>query len=99
MRQVLVFFQMTRMMDIVEDYIEELRGWKCCRIDGSVPLAVRQDQIQLFQSDASIFVFLFSTRSGGQGLRSISLSLSVCLSLSTCLLPTLSFSTTQTSEP
>jgi ATP-dependent DNA helicase len=33
---VLLFFQMTRMMDIVEDYVTLLRGWKCCRIDGQV---------------------------------------------------------------
>ena len=32
--QVLIFFQMTKMMDIVEDYVTMLRGWKCCRIDG-----------------------------------------------------------------
>ena len=66
--KVLVFFQMTRMMDIVEDYLEELRGWRCCRIDGGVPMAQRQEQMQLFESDPDLFVFLLSTRSGGQGI-------------------------------
>ena len=29
------------MMDIVEDYLEEIRGWSSCRIDGAVGVCVR----------------------------------------------------------
>jgi hypothetical protein len=36
----LIFFQMTRMMDIVEDYLTLIRGWKFCRIDGGVAFQV-----------------------------------------------------------
>lgn len=68
--QVLIFFQMTRMMDIVEDYLTLLRGWKCCRIDGQVSFQERQERLKAFEGgdDEDYFVFLLSTRAGGLGI-------------------------------
>ncbi|EKX50630.1 hypothetical protein GUITHDRAFT_103852 [Guillardia theta CCMP2712] len=59
--KVLIFFQMTRMMDIVEDYVRDVRNWDCCRIDG-------KEQIHRFNHNSSSFIFLLSTRAGGLGI-------------------------------
>ena len=37
--RVLIFSQMTRLLDILEDYMR-LKGYGYCRIDGSTPMAV-----------------------------------------------------------
>jgi len=66
--KVLIFFQMTRMMDLVEDYLSQLRGWKCCRIDGSVAYQERQDQLKAYAQEDDTFIFLLSTRAGGLGI-------------------------------
>mmetsp|Transcript_20851 Transcript_20851/g.69606 ORF Transcript_20851/g.69606 Transcript_20851/m.69606 type:complete len:742 (-) Transcript_20851:72-2297(-) len=66
--KVLIFFQMTRMMDIVEDYVRDVRNWDCCRIDGKVSLQERQEQIHRFNHNSSSFIFLLSTRAGGLGI-------------------------------
>jgi ATP-dependent DNA helicase len=66
--RVLIFSQMTRMLDLIDCYLEE-RGLNRCRIDGGVQWEARRDQIRDF-NDASTdsFVFLLSTRAGGLGL-------------------------------
>lgn len=63
----LIFSQMTRMLDILEDYLE-LSGHKYCRIDGSIPRDERQNMINKFNNDESYFCFLLSTRAGGLGI-------------------------------
>lgn len=71
--KVLLFSQFKTQLDLVELYATRLRGWRICRIDGSVPQAERQAQIRAFNSasagdrDASN-LFLLSTRAGGQGI-------------------------------
>lgn len=66
--RVLVFSQMTRMLDIMEDYCW-YRGHKYCRIDGGIAGDVREDMIENFMSpDSDKFLFLLSTRAGGLGL-------------------------------
>jgi DNA helicase INO80 len=65
--RVLVYFQMTRMMDLMEEYLT-YRNYKYCRLDGSTKLEDRRDTVADFQSDRSIFVFLLSTRAGGLGI-------------------------------
>ena len=58
--QVLIFSQMTRMLDILEDYCN-YRGFKYCRIDGDTEINDRDDQIAEFSDpDSSKFVFLLS---------------------------------------
>ncbi|KAL7807016.1 SNF2 family DNA-dependent ATPase [Trichoderma aethiopicum] len=66
--KVLIFSQFTTQLDILEDYCKELRGWKVCRIDGSIAQADRRESIKLFNSDPEYKIFLLSTRAGGQGI-------------------------------
>ncbi|OAG05683.1 uncharacterized protein CC84DRAFT_1164150 [Paraphaeosphaeria sporulosa] len=66
--RVLLYFQMTRMMDMVEEYLT-YRKYKYCRLDGSTKLEDRRDTVAKFQAPGSdIFVFLLSTRAGGLGI-------------------------------
>ncbi|KAF5646838.1 proliferation associated SNF2 [Fusarium sp. NRRL 52700] len=66
--KVLIFSQFTTQLDILEDYCRELRGWKVCRIDGSVAQDSRRTQIADFNRDPEYKIFLLSTRAGGQGI-------------------------------
>ena len=60
--------QMTRMLDILEDFLEFL-GLKYERIDGNVAGPDRQRSIDRFNDPGSEqFVFLLSTRAGGLGI-------------------------------
>ena len=66
--QVLVFSQMTKMLDILEDYCNEKR-YQYCRIDGDTSLDARERMINEFtQKNSEKFLFLLSTRAGGLGL-------------------------------
>lgn len=65
--QVLIFSQMTETLNIMEDYLR-YREWRYCRIDGSVKLMERQAQMDDFNTDKDIFVFMLSTRAGGLGI-------------------------------
>ena len=65
--RVLLYFQMTRMIDLMEEYLT-YRGYKYCRLDGSTKLEDRRDTVSDFQKDDSIFIFLLSTRAGGLGI-------------------------------
>lgn len=65
--KVLIFSQMTKILDLLEYYLEE-RGHNPCRIDGGVQQSVRQEQIRSFNEEKSRFVFLLSTRAGGLGI-------------------------------
>jgi ATP-dependent DNA helicase len=68
-RRVLIFSQLTSVLDLVEDYIMYLGKWKYERIDGSRTSSQRMESLQNFQRDASdIFIFLLSTRAGGLGI-------------------------------
>jgi len=58
---------MTEMLTLLEDYLHH-RRWKYCRIDGSVKIDERQEQIEAFNKDPSLFCFLLSTRAGGLGI-------------------------------
>ena len=65
--RVLLYFQMTRMIDLMEEYLT-YRNYKYCRLDGSTKLEDRRDTVAAFQSSPEIFVFLLSTRAGGLGI-------------------------------
>ncbi|KAF2199308.1 helicase SWR1 [Delitschia confertaspora ATCC 74209] len=65
--RVLLYFQMTKMMDMIEEYLT-YRKYKYCRLDGSTKLEDRRDTVADFQSDPSIFIFVLSTRAGGLGI-------------------------------
>lgn len=67
--RVLIFSQMTKLLDILEDYLAIEFGPKTYeRVDGSVAVADRQAAIARFNQDKSRFVFLLSTRSCGLGI-------------------------------
>jgi len=65
--RVLLYFQMTRMIDMMEEYLT-YRNYRYCRLDGSTKLEDRRDTVAAFQSSDEIFVFLLSTRAGGLGI-------------------------------
>ncbi|EGO04005.1 hypothetical protein SERLA73DRAFT_102360 [Serpula lacrymans var. lacrymans S7.3] len=65
--RVLVYFQMTRMMDLMEEYLI-YRQYKYLRLDGSSKLEDRRDMVMDWQTRPDIFVFLLSTRAGGLGI-------------------------------
>ncbi|XP_019855875.1 PREDICTED: chromodomain-helicase-DNA-binding protein 5-like isoform X1 [Amphimedon queenslandica] len=66
--RVLIFSQMTKMLDILEDFLEHL-SYKYERIDGGVTGSERQQCIDRFNAPgAEQFVFLLSTRAGGLGI-------------------------------
>uniref|UniRef100_A0A1B6DUE7 Chromodomain-helicase-DNA-binding protein Mi-2 homolog n=1 Tax=Clastoptera arizonana TaxID=38151 RepID=A0A1B6DUE7_9HEMI len=66
--RVLIFSQMTKMLDILEDYLEG-EGYKYERIDGTITGNLRQEAIDRFNAPgAQQFVFLLSTRAGGLGI-------------------------------
>jgi hypothetical protein len=90
--KVLIFCQMTKMIDILEDFMN-MRKYTFFRLDGASNIADRRDMVNDFQKTTSkIFVFLLSTRAGN--LYSIQED-----SESRSLLPTPSSSTITTGTP
>ncbi|KAG1457849.1 hypothetical protein G6F56_006523 [Rhizopus delemar] len=66
--RVLIFFQMTQVMSIMEDFLN-YRGFSYLRLDGSTKSDDRSELLRLFNDPSSpYFVFLLSTRAGGLGL-------------------------------
>ncbi|GMI37714.1 hypothetical protein TrRE_jg13380, partial [Triparma retinervis] len=66
--RVLIFSQMTRVLDILEDYMNFV-GHEYCRIDGNTDGDERDEQMNEFNEDnSSKFCFLLSTRAGGLGI-------------------------------
>ena len=66
--RVLMFFQMTQIMNIMEDFLR-LRGMTYLRLDGSTKSDDRSDLLRMFNAPGSeYFCFLLSTRAGGLGL-------------------------------
>lgn len=66
--RVLIFSQMTRQLDIFEDYCR-MTDIDYCRIDGDTPGADRDRQMDEFNApDSSKFLFMLSTRAGGLGI-------------------------------
>ncbi|KAI4734117.1 hypothetical protein E4T50_15337 [Aureobasidium sp. EXF-12298] len=66
--RVLMFFQMTQIMNIMEDFLR-LRGLQYLRLDGSTKADDRSELLRIFNAPNSpYFCFLLSTRAGGLGL-------------------------------
>lgn len=66
--KVLLFSTMTKLLDILEDYLV-WKGFKFRRIDGTTPLDMREESIVEFNRPGSeCFIFLLSIRAAGRGL-------------------------------
>uniref|UniRef100_A0A915N0D5 Uncharacterized protein n=1 Tax=Meloidogyne javanica TaxID=6303 RepID=A0A915N0D5_MELJA len=66
--RVLIFCQMTQLMNIMEDYFK-YRYWKYLRLDGSTKHEDRGNLLKEFNTPGSeYFIFMLSTRAGGLGL-------------------------------
>ncbi|XWS65227.1 hypothetical protein CRYUN_Cryun05aG0074200 [Craigia yunnanensis] len=63
----LIFTQMTKMLDILETFIN-LYGYTYMRLDGSTQPEKRQTLMQRFNTNPKIFLFILSTRSVGVGV-------------------------------
>lgn len=70
--RVLLFTQMTRILDLMEDYLV-MRKFKYCRIDGGTSYEDREGYIDEYNKPGSEkFLFLLSTRAGGLGISTYS---------------------------
>lgn len=66
--KVLVFSQMTQLMDIMQVYFE-YREFEYLRLDGGTKPDDRDYRVNLFNSPGSRYnIFLLSTRAGGLGI-------------------------------
>ncbi|XP_054033693.1 helicase SRCAP-like [Dryobates pubescens] len=65
--RVLIFTQMTRMLDVLERFLT-YHGHIYLRLDGSTRVEQRQALMERFNADKRIFCFILSTRSGGVGV-------------------------------
>ncbi|KAJ2952403.1 hypothetical protein O0L34_g6710 [Tuta absoluta] len=65
--RVLIFTQMTRVLDVLEAFLS-MHGHTYLRLDGATKVEARQPLVDRFNSDARVFAMILSTRSGGVGL-------------------------------
>lgn len=65
--KMLVFSQFTEMLALIRDEMNE-NNIKYCYLDGSTPASQRKDQVDIFQNQKEINVFLISLKAGGVGL-------------------------------
>ncbi|RLU19108.1 hypothetical protein DMN91_009466 [Ooceraea biroi] len=65
--RVLIFTQMTRMLDVLEAFLN-FHGHIYLRLDGTTRVDQRQVLMERFNADKRIFCFILSTRSGGVGV-------------------------------
>jgi len=63
----LIYFQMTRMIDLMEEYLI-YRQYKYLRLDGASKISDRRDMVTDWQNNPELFIFLLSTRAGGLGI-------------------------------
>lgn len=63
----LIFTQMTKVLDILEQFLN-FRGYRYMRLDGATKIEDRQLMTEKFNRDPKIPVFILSTRSGGLGI-------------------------------
>ncbi len=65
--KMLVFSQFTEMLALIRTEMDE-SNIKYCYLDGSTPAAQRKEQVEIFQNQKNINVFLISLKAGGVGL-------------------------------
>ncbi|XP_032682123.1 lymphoid-specific helicase-like [Odontomachus brunneus] len=65
--KVLLFSTMVMILNMIEHYLS-LREYQYVRLDGSDKIETRQKNINIFNNNKDMFLFLISTRAGGVGL-------------------------------
>jgi len=65
--RILIFSQWTKCLDLLGCLLDAIE-FKYLRLDGQTDISTRQTLIDKFNNDASIPVFLLSTRAGGMGI-------------------------------
>ena len=65
--RVLLFSDFVLVLDILEEYLE-YRKYNYLRLDGQVNIDQRKNDIDNFNTNNDIFIFLISTRAGGLGI-------------------------------
>ena len=66
--RVLIYSQMVTLLEILAEYIEE-RGFNYFKLIGATSHEIRSEMIEAFNKpDSDIFLFILSTRAGGQGV-------------------------------
>jgi E1A-binding protein p400 len=65
--RVLIFTQMTKVLDVLESFLN-FHGHTYLRLDGSTKVEQRQVLMERFNANSKYFVFILSTRSGGVGV-------------------------------
>ena len=65
--RVLLFSQSRQMLDIIHQYVKR-QGYKFLRMDGTTPVAVRSAQVDEFNQNPDIFIFILTTKVGGLGI-------------------------------
>ncbi|GAA5862566.1 hypothetical protein JCM8547_002107 [Rhodosporidiobolus lusitaniae] len=65
--RVLIFTQMTKVLDILEEFLS-FQGYRYLRLDGSTKIEQRQVITERFNSNDKILCFISSTRAGGLGI-------------------------------
>lgn len=63
----LIFTQMTKVLDILEQFLN-IHGHRYLRLDGATKIEQRQILTDRFNNDNRILAFILSTRSGGLGI-------------------------------
>ena len=63
----LIFTQMTRVLDILEQFLN-IHGHRYLRLDGATKIEQRQILTDRFNNDTRILAFILSSRSGGLGI-------------------------------
>jgi SNF2 family DNA or RNA helicase len=65
--KLLVFSQFTEMLHLIRDDLKK-NNISFCYLDGSTTASKRQEQVETFQQDSDVKVFLISLKAGGVGL-------------------------------
>lgn len=65
--KLLMFSQFVKQLTLFKNYFDA-KGIRYCYIDGSMSAKKRKEQVDIFQSDESIQLFLISLKAGGVGL-------------------------------
>jgi hypothetical protein len=66
--KVLLFSQTQNMLNLIEALLQKFINCKYLRLDGSTTVKKRQGLIERFNADASVFMMLLTTRTGGVGI-------------------------------